>query len=270
MDGQRLAQPVYARQLGHGPRQVLAIHCTLAHSGAWRGVAQALDHAATFTAFDMLSHGRSPDWDGQGDVQDRMTEIGERFLTGRMDLVGHSFGATVALRLAVAHPERVQSLTMIEPVFFAVALADAPELLAGHEADAAPFSERLAAGDYETGARLFNRMWSEGQSRWAELPEVTRAAMVRSIRLVPACRPSLYDDLAGLLKPGQLARVTAPALLLRGDRSHPVMAAINDGLARRLPDAQSLVVPGSGHMLPITHPAETAAHLRALFARAAG
>lgn len=268
MDVPVLPQPVFSRQFGHGARRILAIHCTLAHSGAWRGLAEELDQTATFTGFDMLSHGRSPDWDGRGDVQDRMTEIGETFLTDRMDLVGHSFGATIALRLAVARPDRVRSLTLIEPVFFAVALRDAPDLVAAHEADAAPFTDKLIAGDYEAGARLFNRMWSEGGARWADLPDPTRAAMVRAIRLVPACRPSLFDDLAGLLEPGRLDRVTAPALLLRGSESHPVTAAINDGLARRLPDAQSLVIEGAGHMLPITHPAETAAHLRKLFARA--
>ncbi len=268
MDAPVLPQPVFSRQFGHGPRQVLAIHCTLAHSGAWRGLARQMADEATFTAFDMLSHGRSPDWDGQGDVQDRMVEIGESFLTERMDLIGHSFGATVALRLAVAHPERVRSLTMVEPVYFCFAMEEAPDLVALHEADAAPFTEKLIAGDYEAGARLFNRMWSEGGTRWADLPEASRAAMVRSIRLVPACRPSLYDDLAGMLRPGQLERVSAPTLLLRGSDSHPVTAAINAGLARRLPDAESVVVAGAGHMLPITHPGETAAHLRALFARA--
>lgn len=268
MDAAVLPQPVFSRQIGRGPRQVLAIHCTLAHSGAWRGLAQQLDNEVTFTAFDMLTHGRSPDWDGRGDVQDRMTEIGEMFLTGRMDLIGHSFGATVALRLAVAHPDRVRSLTLIEPVYFAVALRDAPDLVARHEGDNAPFARALEQGDYQTAARVFNRMWSEGGTRWPDLPEATRTAMVRSIRFVPACRPALFDDLAGMLRPGQLSRVTAPVLLLRGSRSEPVIAAINDGLARRLPDGQSLVVEGAGHMLPITHPAETAAQMRALFARA--
>ena len=35
----------------------------------------------------------------------------------------HSFGATVALRLATLFPDRVRSLTLVEPVFFAAAKA---------------------------------------------------------------------------------------------------------------------------------------------------
>ncbi|TDK41295.1 alpha/beta fold hydrolase [Antarcticimicrobium luteum] len=265
MDGQGLPQPVFARQFGHGPRQVLAIHCTLAHSGAWRGIAAQLEAEATFTAFDMLGHGRSPDWDGQGDVQDRMTEIGESFLTERMDVIGHSFGATVALRLAAAHPDRVRSLTMVEPVYFCFAMQDDPEALALHEADTAAFTGPLERGEYETGARLFNELWGGAGVSWDDMPEAARAGMVRSIRFVPACRPSLYDDLAGILGPDRIARVSMPALLLRGTVSHPVTRAINDAIARRLPDARNVVIEGAGHMLPITHPAEVASHLRALF-----
>ena len=33
---------IHRTRLGEGARQVLAIHCTLAHSGAWRGLAAAL------------------------------------------------------------------------------------------------------------------------------------------------------------------------------------------------------------------------------------
>ena len=267
--GNALPQPVFVRELGQGPRRVLAVHCTLAHSGAWRGLAGEMGEEITITAFDMLSHGRSPDWDGQGDFQDRNTEAGAQFLTPEpMDLIGHSFGATVALRLAVAFPERVRSLTMIEPVFFAVALQDDPAPLADHDAELGGFVDAMTAGDAALGARLFNRMWSAGGARWPDLPEATRAAMTRSIRVVPACRASLYEDRAGMLKPGVLDRVTAPALLLRGSNTHPVIGVINDGLARRLRDAQNHVVQGAGHMLPISHPAETATELRALFARA--
>jgi len=174
-------QPVFVRQFGHGPRKVLALHCTIAHSGAWRGLAGEMDAEATFITPDMLSHGRSPDWDGQGDFQDRSVAAVQHLLSEPMDVIGHSFGGTMALRLAVEHPELVRSLTMIEPVFFAVAAVDDPAMLERHNADAAPFIEALQAGDDALGARLFNRMWStEHSPRWPQMPEAMRAAMIRS------------------------------------------------------------------------------------------
>jgi lipase len=263
-----VAQTLFVRSFGDGPRRVLALHCTLAHSGAWRGLAGVMGQDATFVTPDMLSHGRSPDWDENGDFQDRSMAAVENLLEPEMDIIGHSFGATVALRLAVAHPQKVRSLTMIEPVFFAVALQDAPELVAQHDEDAEPFADAIRSGDMALAARVFNRMWSNGGPRWPDLPETLRATMTRAISVVPACRDALYDDLAGLLAPNVLKRVTAPCLLLAGSETHPVIGAVNDGLVRRLPNAQSAVIDGAGHMLPITHPAQTADQLRQLFARA--
>lgn len=265
----RVPQPVFVRSFGTGPRKVLALHCTIAHSGAWRGLADQMADEATFITPDMLSHGRSPDWDRKGDFQDRSVEAVAHLLSEPMDVIGHSFGGSVALRLAVEHPDMVRSLTMIEPVYFAVAQQDDPQQVVDHDAEAAPFIAALETGDDELAARMFNRMWSsEDRPRWPDLPESTRAAMTRGVHIVPACRPSLFDDRPGMLAPGVLDNVAMPTLLLRGSESHPIIGVVNDGLARRMPDAQSLIVGGAGHLLPISHPAETATHLRKLFARA--
>ncbi|WP_050928271.1 alpha/beta fold hydrolase [Aestuariivita boseongensis] len=262
--------PVYQTTMGDGPRDVLAIHCTLAHSGVWRGLLREMPDDITIHAIDLPSHGRSADWKASdGDFQD-VSAAGARALFDRpMDLLGHSFGATIALRLAAERPDLVRSLTLIEPVFFAVAALDAPEALEKHNADAQPFFDLYAAGDITQAARLFNRMWADPTSpRWPDLPEATRAAMVRAIHVVVASDAAIFHDRMGLLKPGGMSQLTAPTRLMRGSNTHEVIGVINDGLARRMPNAESHVVEGAGHMLPITHPAETAAHLRALFAQA--
>lgn len=264
----RPRQPLFHREIGHGDRQVLALHCTIAHSGAWRGLSDTMAGDTTFLAPDMLSHGRSQDWDGEGDFQDRLVEGILPLLTERMDVIGHSFGAAVALRIAVENPALVRSLTMIEPVFFAVAIEDDPEAVERHKAEAQPTWEALDSGDAALAARLFNRKWSHGGPRWPDLPESTRAAMTRGIHVVPACDASLFEDRADLLAPGRLQGLNLPTLLLRGSETDPVIGIINDGLARRIPGADNRIVPGAGHMLPISHPQEVARHVRDLFARA--
>lgn len=252
--------PVHVRTLGSGARRVLALHCTIAHSGAWSGLAGALDGQASLIAPDMLSHGRSPDWNGQGDFFDLTTEISRGQLSQPMDLIGHSFGAMVALRLAIEHPELVRSAVLIEPVFFAVAKQDAPDLFESHEADSRPYKAALAAGDAPLAARLFNRMWgtSENSPRWPDLPDRTRAAMIRGVGVVAAAEGPLFRDSTGLLRSHSMDRASMPVILVRGAASHPIMAAVNAGLRHRLPDASEAVVDGAGHMLPISHPRETA------------
>lgn len=255
--------PVHIRTLGQGARKVLALHCTIAHSGAWSGLAAALDGEATLIAPDMPSHGRSPDWDEQGDFFDLATELAASQLTGPMDVIGHSFGGMVALRLAIEHPELIRSAVLIEPVFFAVAKQDAPELVAKHDHEAKPYTDALAVGDMALAARLFNRMWSTDDSpRWPDLPERTRAAMMRGVHVVPAVEDVLFQDQKGLLNPGVLDSATMPVLILSGSRTHPVMLAIGQGLRQRLPNASCAVVEGAGHMVPISHPQDTARLVR--------
>lgn len=256
---------IYSRSFGTGPRPILAVHCSLAHSGAWRALGAEMEQEARLLAYDMLSHGRSPDWDGQGNFQTQNVEAGLALLERRekpVDLLGHSFGATVALRIAKARPDLVRSLVLIEPVLFAVTRQEAPEEQAALDALEAPFGEYYAAGDLENATRFFNRIWGPGKPKWPDLPDHTRAAMLRAMRVIPESYATLYLDEIGILQPGALDTVDMPCLLVSGGDSQPVMPLINEGLARRLPDAKCLIVEGAGHMLPITHPVETAEILR--------
>ncbi len=254
-----MASPVFVRSLGKGPRKVLALHCTLAHSGVWGGLSSALADQASMIAPDMLSHGRSPDWDGQSDFFDLTAEASAAQLTETMDVIGHSFGAMIALRLAIEHPDLVRSVVLIEPVFFAIAAKDAPDVLAQHDAEAKPYIEALENGDMPLAARLFNRMWSTDVSpRWPDMLEKTRAAMIRAVPVVPAVADALFQDTKGLLDPSTIKRADMPARILAGSKSHSVMPAIGQGLQQRLPNATFSMVEGAGHMLPISHPIETA------------
>ena len=259
MKDNHLAKDVFVRRIGQGARNVLALHCTIAHSGAWSGLAAEFDGATTLVAPDMLSHGQSSDWDERGDFFDLACQLSAAQLTDPVDVIGHSFGAMVALRLAAEYPQLIRSAVLIEPVFFAVAAQDAPEVLRQHDADAKPVTDAFVAGDLPRAARLFNRMWgSKNGSHWPDLPERTRAGMVRGIHVVPAVHDALFHDQKGILASGVLEQAAMPVLILSGSETHPVMPVIGDGLVRRLPNAQTGVVAGAAHMAPITHPHQTA------------
>ena len=254
----------FSRTFGTGPRKVIAIHCSLAHSGAWAGVGKLMGNEISLLAMDMPGHGRSSDFDGQGDIQDFTTAEGLALLSEPMDVIGHSFGATVALRMAIARPDLVRTLTLIEPVFFAIALEDAPEVVEAHETELADFENGLKTGDYELAARTFVRVWGDGR-KWTDLPDELRQYMIDRITFIPLARPALYDDRAGLLSAGVLDAVSMPTLVVDGGATHPIMTPVCDGLANRLPNATRLTVDGAGHMVPITHAGAFADGLRGLF-----
>ena len=246
---------------GQGPRAAVAIHCSLSHSGSWGGIARHLSGALTLTAFDMPGHGRSAPWQGKGEIQEETAKIAASFCTdGPRDLIGHSFGATVALRLAVMRPELVRSLVLIEPVFFAVGCADDPGARAHFETAMAGYARAREAGDDMAAAEAFTAVWGDG-TPWATIPHAHRAAMADQMYLIEAAQPALYEDVGGMLYPGVLAHVTQPVLLMEGNQSPEIIPAINEGLARRLPRVERAVIAGAGHMAPLTHAKQVSAEI---------
>lgn len=247
---------------------MLALHCTMAFGGAWAGFAKHAGDLVTMVALDLPSHGQSVDWDGISEFSETcylaaLSAMDE----GPMDVIGHSFGGVVALRLAVEHPEKVRSLTMFEPVFLAVAGMREPDKVEAHGAAVKPALDALQAGDRETAARIFNGMWSDEGPKWETLSVRTRAAMVRAIHVLPAQHRFLFDDTARMLAPGGLDSVALPTLVMRGEFAHPALTATNDGLAEMMPNAVQSVIEGAGHMAPISHPALVADAVAALLAR---
>ncbi|MEP1613676.1 MAG: alpha/beta hydrolase [Roseobacter sp.] len=241
------------RQFGNGPRVLLAIHCTLAHAGAWQSVARELPQDFTVMAYDLPHHGQNDVLDATTDIQDASVSFALPFMTSPVDLVGHSFGATVALRLALEHPEKVRSLCLIEPVFFAVAKEDDPIGYAQHVETEAPCHAAMQDGDRERAARLFHKEWGDG-SQWETLPHQVRRYMIDRIHVVLKQKTSIVDDHARLLAAGRCEELDIPTLLLEGEQSPDIVRTINSGLLKRLPNAQRSVVKGAAHMAPLTHP----------------
>jgi lipase len=241
------------RTYGDAPR-MLALHCALAHGGEWAGLGLGV------MAPDLPGHGGSPDWVGT-DYHTDCTRAVLEMMDQPMDVIGHSSGATIALRVALERPELVRTLTLIEPVLFAAARAAGSPAYADHLARFAPVMQGFAARDMMAAAAAFHGVWGAGA--FAALPPEMRASMAARMPLIAALNPALTDDTGGLLGPYRLESLGLPVLLLEGARSPPVIAAIHDELARRLPQVSRVVVPGAAHMLPVTHTAEVRAAIAA-------
>ncbi len=257
----RAGHDTYWTTFGQGPRAALAIHCSLSHSGSWGGLARHVSGALTLTAFDMPGHGRSAPWQGTGEIQEETAKIAASLCQdGPRDIIGHSFGATVALRLAVMRPELVRSLILIEPVFFAVAFADDAQAQARFDTSMQGYAKATEAGDDMAAAAAFTKIWGDG-TPWAAILPAHRAALADQMYLIRAGQPALYEDIGGMLAPGVLPAITQPVLLVEGNQSPAIIPAINEGLATRLPRAERTVIAGAGHMAPITHAKQVSAEV---------
>ncbi|WP_420326500.1 alpha/beta fold hydrolase [Mameliella sp.] len=239
------------RDWGQGPANVLALHCGLGQGGMWKAVAQALEDRCRFRAPDLPGHGRSPSFPEGEDVHDAACAALRPHLTDGIHLAGHSFGATLALRLALEAPERIASLLLIEPVFFAAAPDSA--LKRDHKSAEDALYVDVDTGNLLPAARGFNRLWGGGVP-WASFPEKVQKGMAAQMPFVRATEPALWGDRAGMLAAGGLEELTFPVTLLRGADTVPIIAQVHRGLMARLPMASEMVVGRAGHMVLTSHP----------------
>lgn len=243
----------YVTHFGQGPRKALLLHCSLAHSAAYGRLCAALGGALSITSFDQPGHGRSADFTGMRDLQDQVTEMALELMTEPMDLLGHSFGGTVAIRIAVERPDLVRTLTLFEPVMMAVAMHDQPALRDQLMGEMQGFNTAFDAGDHETAAREFTARYGDGRP-WDSLSAESRAALVDRIHLIRAGARAVNEDYHGLLEGTRMARADMPCLVIDGGQGGPMMDGVCNGLVNRLPNATRVQIMGGGHMVPLTKP----------------
>ncbi len=243
-------QDIWVMQTGQGmPR--LFVHCSLGRGLSLMPLAEALPDAAN-TFFDLPGHGKSGAWAGQDYHSDSLA-VASALTDAPAHVIGHSFGATVALRLALDAPEKVSRLTLIEPVMFAAARGSAA--YDAHQTAFAPFVAAMTAQDRDTASAVFTSMWGTGPA-WADLPDKNRARIRDQIHLIPAAAPAIEEDVHGMLD--RLDQVHCPVDLIEGSSTQPVIPAILDGLERGIPQARRAVIDGADHMVPLTHPIQVA------------
>ena len=253
LDDETAGFPVFTRSFGSGPDSAVLLHCALAHSKVWMPLATRLADLLTMTAPDMPGHGRSAPWDNRADLHDQVTAIAKASLGAGGHVIGHSFGATVALRLAMEEPDKVRSLTLIEPVLFAAAKESDPEVFQSYLNTSQGFGAALAQGNWACAAADFIGIWGDGRS-WDSLSEKEQALFSAQMPFILETEPCLIEDANGLLAEGRPEKIRCPTRLIRGSETEPVIEAIHATLKRRIPGAVDVVVEGAGHMVPISHP----------------
>ncbi len=236
---------------------MLLLHCALAHRGALLPLVSALPPRA-FTMFDLPGHGESG-FDRSADLQAQAVETAVSLLetSGPADVFGHSFGATVALKLALERPDLVRSLCLYEPVYFSVLAKANPEAYAAEAEASLPFTKASTAGDWPAAAQAFLARW--GGESFDDLPKPQKAYILNTIPLITASAPSIIAPESGAAVLAKLNKLTVPTLLMKGATSPVVIAEIAEVLAKHGPRVQLETLAGAGHMGPLSHAADVAA-----------
>jgi lipase len=233
---------------------VVALHGSASTGAQWRSLVGYLEGRYRIFTPDLPGYGAStaPATGGLAGDAAAIAALIDR-IGAPAHLVGHSYGAAVALKLAALRPDAVRSLTVIEPVAFHL-------LLDGDAADRALFTEaaglaaRTLTGvlgrDRVAAMRGFIDYWN-GDGAWARTSPGLR-------RFFLACAERVAADFrAVLFEPSgreALARIECPTLAVMGLDSAPTSMRVTEIVAETLPRAVLRLVPDAGHLAPLTDP----------------
>ena len=150
-------------------------------------------------------------------------------------LVGNSFGGLVSLDLAARRPELVTRLVLLDAALPDLEFSEEVEKYAQDE------ERLLEAGDLDAAVELNLEFWCPGVADRVR-------PMVAGALGWEGEGPEAID----------LSAVRAPTLVAVGEHDKPDFHAIAERLAREIPDAELVVIPGAGHLPPIEQPEATA------------
>lgn len=246
--------PPFVRRAGTG-EGIVCLHSNASTSAQWRPLMERLSPRFEVFAPDLLGAGKSPAWprDRRVTLHDEVALLEPVLaLAGPLTLVGHSYGAAVALIAALTHPGAVRALVLYEPTLFALLEEEAPgqEAANGIRSAAADAAEHIDAGEHDAAAARFIDYWM-GAGAWQAMPEQRQRVVAGSMSDVRGWAVALFDETTPLRA---FADLDVPVLYMVGGRSPSSSRGVARLLTGVLPDVSVIEFADLGHMAPVSDP----------------
>ena len=239
---------------GHG-QPVVAIHSSVSGNRQWRALTDSLKDRYRVVAVNLFGYGGTTPWPGPSPqslyAQAQLIVAVCEELHGRIHLVGHSFGASVALKAAKLLEARVDKLILLEPN---------PFYLLKQNGRMRGFLESVelrdhvkcygAVGDWPRVAARFADYWL-GDGSWGAMPEKRRTAFIEALP------PNVFEWDAVMHEETTIeewSALTARTLVVSDPATRAPIREIVDLFTKRCSHWSFASVVDGGHMAPVTRP----------------
>ncbi len=252
----------YAEE-GHGT-PVVFVHGSISDMSYWNGALNAFAPHYRAIAYSRRYNppNRNAPIDGYSAIADAddLAAFVRVMHLHKILLVGHSYGAFVALFFALRHPDLLRAMVLAEPP--AVSLLRELEPPHASEGRAAyrdiyrdmviPMQRDFRAGAREQGVADFIDYVFDDPHRWASWSQADRDETMRDAHEwdVMMTRGTLFPRITA----AQVRSIETPSLVISGEETYPFLRLIDDELAKLLPHAQYLRIPGVGHQMWMQRP----------------
>ncbi len=233
---------------------IVLIHCSSSSHRQWRGLWELLQDTHRVIAIDMLDWGDTDAWSNPegslfADEVGLIHAITSEF-DAPLNIVGHSYGGAIAYYLAMTAPQKIKSLTLIEPMLgWILDSANDKKFYDEIRGVAETFWQKFEVSKAEEGINFYFDYWN-GEGAWESLDEGLA-------KYVFAGAEKNYHEFKAIFNGGTdlpgPETFLSPTLLMGGEQSNKPTLRILEILETKFPDARKSLVPGAGHMSPITH-----------------
>jgi len=248
-----------------GLRPILFLHGGALTAHTWDLCCLALRDEFHCIALDQRGHGDT-DWAPDADYsigaqREDIRGFADRLGLDRFVLVGQSMGAINGLAFAVTHPERLSALVMIDA---------GPEVKRRGSSRIREFVNGGAKP--ETLEEIIERALAFNPRRD---PQILRRSLMHNLRRQPDGSWSWKYDRSRFQRldhdthlaerrrlADNLAKVTCPALVIRGAESDVFHQDDAERLAKNFPDGRQITIAQAGHTVQGDNPKDLVAALR--------
>jgi 3-oxoadipate enol-lactonase len=242
---------LHYERAGHGPA-VVFLHAGVADSRMWEPQVAAFGERFDVIRPDVRGFGQSPlppkAWSPVDDLLALMDDL-------RLDMahvIGCSMGGSIAIDFAIEHPDRVGKLVVVGSAVRGY--RPLPEHMQ-------VFAEERAAreaGDLEALDQALMRMLLDGPGRprghvAQPLRELFTRMNMPALRADHSRSPRIFPEWLAI---DRLHEITAPTLVVVGDKDVPHVMDIADLLVKSIPGARRVVIRDAAHLPNLEHPGE--------------
>lgn len=248
---------VHYKQYGSGEPVMILLHGFGASTFSWREVMKPLSEYGTVIAFDRPAFGLTErpmpgEWEGESPYTlnsqiNLLIGLMDRLNVEKAVLIGNSAGGTVAAAAALAHPQRVPALVLVDAAIYAGGGAPAwirPLLKTPQFDRLGPWFARSIAG--EQGDAFLRAAWHDP----SKITDEIIAGYREPLRVANWDR-ALWE-LTKVSGESQLVErldeLNLPVLVITGDDDRIVPTAESLRLANDLPNARLAVLENCGHV----------------------
>ncbi len=246
------------------PETILLLHGFPGNHGGLLDLARGLDDYRLIIP-DMPSCGESAPLNGQHSLDKYVSWLDLFFKEiglNKVKIIGHSFGARLALSFSSQYPERISKAVLITPVL----------RVEGFIAQLAAL-EYLIADKLPNGLKkpwLYNKLYRQAGNLIiykSSGPERRKKLIADSNRELDRLNPQISIDMFNDFYQSDLYaladKIKNPALVIAGDRDEIAPWKSVKELADRMPGADFKLVSNAGHVVVLEKPKTTAGLIRA-------